>query len=79
MCLGVPGRVVDFDRDRPQLAVVDVAGVPRRVDTSLLDDLRVGDWVVVHVGFALSTIDPADALAALTMLQLVDAPDSVDT
>ena len=67
MCLGIPAEVVG-GTDRPDLAVVDVTGVRRTVNVGLLDDVRPGDWVLVHVGFALSKIDEAEARAALDML-----------
>jgi len=66
MCLGIPGRIVRFEE--PTRATVDTVGVARVVDTSLLDDLAVGDWVVVHLGFALSKLDPDEAAATLRLL-----------
>jgi hydrogenase expression/formation protein HypC len=70
MCLAIPGKIVgllDEDRD---LAVVDVLGVRRRVDLGLLQEDRpaAGDWVLIHVGFAMSKISEADALDQLRML-----------
>lgn len=72
MCLAVPGEVVElFDDDVGHGALVDVLGVRRRVDVGLLEDdeLAVGDWVLVHVGFAMSRIDPTEAAELLAMLQ----------
>lgn len=74
MCLGIPGEIVQLLDDRPDLAVVDVQGVQRPVNVGLLRDdrnrldLRPGDWVLIHVGFALSKIDEAEAQAALRWL-----------
>ena len=71
MCLGIPGQVVAFDQDDAQLARVDVSGVTRVVNVGLLEDedLRAGDWVLIHVGFALSKIDEEEARLALAALQ----------
>lgn len=71
MCLGIPGQVVKLDTGdvgAAGRATVNTVGVERIVDTSLLDDLAVGDWVVVHLGFALTKLDPEEAQATLRML-----------
>ncbi len=59
MCLGIPGEVVEILTDRPDLAMVDVSGVKRAINIGLLDEdpVKVGDWILIHVGFALSKID----------------------
>ncbi|MFI7439582.1 HypC/HybG/HupF family hydrogenase formation chaperone [Nonomuraea indica] len=71
MCLGIPGELVAADADHPDLAVVDVGGVRRRINVALLteEDLQVGDWVLVHVGFALSKISESEAQAVLDYLE----------
>ncbi|MEV0148789.1 MULTISPECIES: HypC/HybG/HupF family hydrogenase formation chaperone [unclassified Nonomuraea] len=71
MCLGIPGELVAADPDNADLAVVDVAGVRRRINVGLLveEDLKVGDWVLVHVGFALSKISESEAQAVLDYLE----------
>jgi hydrogenase expression/formation protein HypC len=72
MCLGIPGEVVDLYPDRDDLAMVDVSGVRRAINIGLLEgDERpvVGDWVLIHVGFALSKIDEKEAAAALEFLE----------
>ena len=63
MCLGIPGRVVEFTDPTRQLARVDVSGVTRTINVGLVlpDGLAEGDWVLIHVGFALSKIDEAEA------------------
>jgi hydrogenase expression/formation protein HypC len=71
MCLGIPGELVEMATDDTDLALVTVAGVRRRVNVGLLteeEELAVGDWVLIHVGFALAKIDEAEAQAALEML-----------
>jgi hydrogenase expression/formation protein HypC len=70
MCLAIPGKIVELlDEDR-DLAVIDVLGVRRRIDLGLLADNPpiLGDWVLIHVGFAMSKISEADALDQLRML-----------
>jgi hydrogenase expression/formation protein HypC len=71
MCLGIPGEVVEVLPDRPDLAKVDVSGVRRAINIGLLEDQVVepGDWVLIHVGFALSKIDEGEAKAALEFLE----------
>jgi len=73
MCLGIPGRLAEFDDTNPHLAVVEVTGVRRRINVGLLEDepLAVGDWVLIHVGFAMSRIDEAEADRALDGLKLM--------
>jgi hydrogenase expression/formation protein HypC len=71
MCLGIPGEVVELLPDRPDLAKVDVSGVRRAINIGLLEDQVVepGDWVLIHVGFALSKMDEDEAKAALEFLE----------
>ncbi|TDC57155.1 HypC/HybG/HupF family hydrogenase formation chaperone [Actinomadura sp. KC345] len=70
MCLAVPGEIVEIMPDRP-LAKVDVTGVRRAVNIGLLggEPLAEGDWVLIHVGFAMSKIDEAEARATLRLLE----------
>jgi hydrogenase expression/formation protein HypC len=71
MCLGIPGEVIELYPDRPDLAKVDVSGVRRAINIGLLEGEEVGpgDWVLIHVGFALSKIDEEEAAAALAFLE----------
>lgn len=69
MCLGIPGEVVAITDEATNLATVTVGGVRRTINIGLLDDIRPGDWVLVHVGFAMSKIDEAEAQATLEMLE----------
>jgi len=79
MCLAIPGRVVKVLDDANQLAQVDVAGVRRTINIGLLDDgcagaeALAGQWVLIHVGFALSRIDEGEARATLELLQQMGA------
>jgi hydrogenase expression/formation protein HypC len=63
MCLGIPGRVVEIVDAANHLAKVDVNGIKRTISVRLLaaDDLRAGEWVLVHVGFAMARIDQHEA------------------
>ena len=70
MCLAIPGQVVELVDAENHIARVDVAGVRRNVNLGLLDgDAGPGDWVLIHVGFAISRIDEADALATRRLLE----------
>jgi hydrogenase expression/formation protein HypC len=73
MCLAIPGRILEIVDEENRLARVDVAGVQRTINIGLLDSGRVGaqvgDWVLIHVGFALSKVDEAEAEATLALLQ----------
>jgi hydrogenase expression/formation protein HypC len=69
MCLAVPGQVIELVDETNRLARVDVAGVLRTVNIGLLDDAGPGDWVLIHVGFALSKVDEGEAVATLGLLQ----------
>jgi hydrogenase expression/formation protein HypC len=67
MCLSVPGQVVDLDADR-QVATIAVLDARREVSVLLVPEVVVGDWVLVHVGFAIARIDEAEAAASLALL-----------
>jgi hydrogenase expression/formation protein HypC len=70
MCLAIPGRIVDLPAETPHVAKVDVAGVRRVVNIGLLEDgVSLGDWVLIHVGFAMSKIEEAQAQDQLRMLR----------
>jgi hydrogenase expression/formation protein HypC len=73
MCLAIPGQVIEIVDEPNRLARVNVAGVQRRVNIALLDTeeggVSPGDWVLIHVGFALSKVDEAEAAATLRLLE----------
>jgi hydrogenase expression/formation protein HypC len=78
MCLAIPGQVVAIVDDENRLARVDVAGVQRSVNIGLLDGdgdggVRPGDWVLIHVGFAMSKVDEEEALATRRLLEELGA------
>jgi hydrogenase expression/formation protein HypC len=78
MCLAIPGQVIEIVDTENRLAKVEIAGVRRNVNVSLLDDdpgggAKAGDWVLIHVGFALSRVDEDEALATLALLEQMGA------
>ena len=73
MCLAIPGQILEVVDESNQLARVDVAGVQRNVNIGLLDDAGVGDWVLIHVGFAISQVDEEEARATRDLLERMGA------
>jgi hydrogenase expression/formation protein HypC len=71
MCLAIPGKIIEISADNPDSALVDVVSVRRRVDLALLRDEhpKPGDWVLIHVGFAMSKISEQDALDQMQTLR----------
>ncbi len=69
MCLAIPGQILEITDAEQRLARVDVAGVRRAVNVGLLDDVGPGDWVLIHVGFALSKVDEEEAMATRRLLE----------
>ena len=71
MCLSIPGKVVSIDGSNPALKMgkVNFAGVGKEICLQWLDDVKVGDYVLVHVGFALSKVDEKEALSTIEMLR----------
>jgi len=74
MCLGIPGQIVEITDEDKKLAVVNVSGVKRQINiTCIVDETHppqscVGDWVLMHVGFAMSRIDEVEAAKTLEVL-----------
>ncbi|HTC24021.1 MAG TPA: HypC/HybG/HupF family hydrogenase formation chaperone [Gemmatimonadales bacterium] len=73
MCLAIPGKIVELISDLPHQAMVEVTGVRRRVDLGLLEDDMPGpgDWVLIHVGFAMSRISESGAQEQMQMLKML--------
>jgi len=75
MCVGIPGRIVEINDIANRLATVDVAGVRRSISIACIVDAEhppeacLGDWVLVHVGFAMSRIDEGEAQRTLSLLR----------
>ncbi len=84
MCLGIPGQIVEIVDADQKLAIVDVGGVRRQVSLALIvDDTHsvescLGDWALIHVGFAMNRIDPIEAEETLSLLnELALAQDQI--
>jgi hydrogenase expression/formation protein HypC len=85
MCLGIPGRIVTIDDTAKMLATVDIGGVRRQVNIACIVDEEhpvsscAGEWVLVHVGFAMSRLDEAEAAQTLKILsELGEAQAELD-
>ncbi|MEJ7726797.1 MAG: HypC/HybG/HupF family hydrogenase formation chaperone [Actinomycetes bacterium] len=82
MCLAIPGQVVEImDGTNGQIALVDIVGAQRRINVGMLEDDDVaepGDWILIHMGFALSKVDKAEAERAMSGLELLGQPDPTD-
>lgn len=75
MCLAIPSKIVSIDHDA---AVIDVDGVQRRASVMLLNDVQVGDYVIVHAGFAIQKIDEEAALESLQLMREIFARKADD-
>jgi hydrogenase expression/formation protein HypC len=74
MCLAIPGQVIELVDPANQIAKVDVVGVRRNINVGLLGDgAAPGEWVLIHVGFALSKVDEQEARATLALLEQMGA------
>lgn len=80
MCLGIPGQIVEIvEGTEDQLALVDVMGVPRRINLGILDDgpPQTGEWILIHMGFAMERMTDAEAAEAFEGLKTIGSgPDS---
>lgn len=78
MCLAVPGKIISFEPDNsgPKMAKVDFGGIKKSVCVDWLPEAQLGDYVIVHVGFALSIIDEKEAEATLEMLKEINESDN---
>ena len=75
MCLAIPARLVDYLDDRRQYGKVELGGVLRKVDTTMLigaDTAEPGDYVLVHVGFAMAKVSEEEAMETLALLEQMD-------
>lgn len=71
MCLAIPGQIIELAADGGPLAMVEVSGVRRRINVDLLDDATVGEWVLIHVGFAMSKVSEAEAAQQMRLLAML--------
>jgi len=69
MCLAIPGKIIEMVDAENNIAKVDVGGVRRNINTGMLDGTKVGDYVLIHVGFAMSKIDEHEAEETLRVLK----------
>jgi hydrogenase expression/formation protein HypC len=78
MCLAIPGKIVEMVDAENHIAKVEVGGVKRNVNIGMLDDgeLNIGDYVLIHVGFAMSKVDEKEAEETLRLLRELDAYDT---
>jgi hydrogenase expression/formation protein HypC len=78
MCLAIPGRIIEIVDIENQIAKVEVGGVRRNINTGMLDreETRVGDYVLIHVGFAMSKIDEHEAEETLRVLKEIGQYES---
>ena len=73
MCLGIPGKVVEIDDTAAlRMAKVDFGGVRKEACLAYVPEVKVGDYVIVHVGFAISQLDEEEAMKTLEILRLID-------
>jgi hydrogenase expression/formation protein HypC len=72
MCLALPARIVEMREG--DLGLVDLGGVRKEISLALVSDVVVGDYVIVHVGYALSRLDPDEAERTLALFRDIDAP-----
>ena len=81
MCLAIPGKVLEIDPvTQPKMGNVSFGGIQKRVCIEWVPDVKVGDYVLVHVGFALSTIDEQEALETLKLLsEMGDLADELSS
>ena len=80
MCLAIPGKIVEISSVNQDSALVDVVGVQRKIDLGLLQDDKPvpGDWVLIHVGFAMSKISAQDATDQMNTLRMLGEIESAE-
>ncbi len=67
MCLAIPAQVVSIDGENGELGLVDIGGVQKEISLALVDGVQVGDYVIIHVGYALQILDPEEAAKTLAL------------
>jgi hydrogenase expression/formation protein HypC len=76
MCLGIPGKIIDiYEANGLQMGKVDFGGVTKEVCLAYVPEAKIGDYTVIHVGFALNLLDEAEALETLDLLRQIGAMD----
>ena len=75
MCLAIPARVAEILEN--DMAIVDLGGVRKEISLALVDDVAAGDYVIVHVGYALNRLDPEEAEKTLALFaEIAESPDA---
>ena len=69
MCLGIPARIIEVVDVESKIATAEISGIRREISVALCPEAEVGDWVLVHVGFALATIDEEQARQTIALLE----------
>ncbi len=73
MCLGIPGKIIEiYEKDRMKMGKVDFGGVVREACLDFVPEAKIGDYTIIHVGFAISLISEEEALGTLEMLREID-------
>lgn len=72
MCLAIPARIIEIDANTEN-AIVDIGGIRKRISLALVDGIELHDYVLIHVGYALSRIDPDEAQKTLELFQQVNS------
>ncbi len=77
MCLGIPAKIISIEEGNTGKA--DYLGTKVKVNLSLLDEIKVGDWVIIHAGFAISRLDEAEAQETLNLLREIASQENPDS
>jgi len=75
MCLAIPARVAELLAN--EAAIVDLGGVRKEISLALVEDVQVGDYVIVHVGYALNKLDPEEAAKTLALFAEIGTPEGM--
>jgi hydrogenase expression/formation protein HypC len=79
MCLGIPGKVIEtFERDALPMAKVEFGGIVKETCLAYTPEAKVGDYVIVHVGFAISRVDEAEAQEVFSYIEQIEAAEGTE-
>ena len=80
MCLAIPGKIVEFKKDeRPAMGIVSFGGIRKQVCLEWVPEVKLGDYVLVHVGFAISVLDEAEAQKTLDLFKEIDDTNATNS
>lgn len=74
MCLGIPAKIIAIEENN--LGKAEYLGTKVRINLSLLDEVKIGDWVIIHAGFAITRLDEQEAQETLNLLQEITAANT---